>query len=64
MYDNNCCTETEVTCLQFSPTGDDLVLGMSNGNVVILDGESDNFVVKHILDIFDTKVLLVICLKI
>ena len=41
---------TEITCIQFSPIGDDLVIGMSNGNMMVLDGKSNKCSVKHNLN--------------
>ena len=48
-----------VTSLQYSPIGDHLVLGMNDGNVVVLDGRADTFSVQHILE-FSSQVSLLL----
>lgn len=47
----------EITSLRYSPIGDHLVLGMSDGNVTVLDGEANTPSLQHMLE-FSSQVSL------
>ena len=50
---------SEVTSLRYSPIGDHLVLGMNDGNLVVLDGRANTFSVQHTLE-FSSQVSLLL----
>ena len=45
-----------ITSLQYSPSGEDLVIGMSNGVVSLLKGKTKTLALQHTLD-FSTQVV-------